>query len=176
MGEIKNTGAVVNPRDAAAMRRRALRRCADLGLLALLGTLGLPVLAREGAEDDGLAEAGLARAFAATDLETALADLGAWHRTEGEGLRLNLPEVAEDGATVAVSVVSQLPGTRSIALLVEHNPTVLAALVDFPLGGPAAFSTAIKMDRSSPVLALARTDGGFFMVARTVEVIQGGCG
>ena len=44
------------------------------------------------------------------------------------------PDIAENGAVVPIGVTSNLPKTESIAILVEKNPNMLAAIVRHPAG------------------------------------------
>lgn len=87
------------------------------------------------------------------------------------------PEIAENGAVVPINITSRIPNTQSIAVLVEKNPSVLAAKFDFPAGTEASVSTRVKMGQSSDVHALIRTaDGKYFVATREVKVTLGGCG
>lgn len=87
------------------------------------------------------------------------------------------PEIAENGAVVPINITSRIPNTQSIAVLVEKNPSTLAAKFDFPAGTEASVSTRVKMGQSSDVHALIRTaDGKYFIATREVKVTLGGCG
>jgi predicted secreted protein len=89
---------------------------------------------------------------------------------------LQLPEIAEDGRTVPVSVSCSLPGVREIAIVIEPNPIPLAAQFDVPAGAEAYVATRVKIARSGRVLAHVRTDSGTYSAYRDVKVITGGCG
>jgi sulfur-oxidizing protein SoxY len=87
------------------------------------------------------------------------------------------PEIAENGAVVPVNVTSRIPGTEAIAILVEKNPSKLAANFFFPEGTAPALSTRVKMSESSMVYALVRTkDNKSFLASREIKVTLGGCG
>jgi len=87
------------------------------------------------------------------------------------------PEIAENGAVVPISVTSRVPGTQSIAVLVEKNPSVLAAKFEFPAGTDPSVNTRVKIGQSSNVHALIRTaDGKYLVATREVKVTLGGCG
>ncbi len=87
------------------------------------------------------------------------------------------PEIAENGAVVPINITSRIPNTQSIAVLIEKNPSTLAAKFDFPGGTEAAVSTRVKMGQSSDVHALIKTaDGKYFIATREVKVTLGGCG
>ena len=82
----------------------------------------LAVLATQGLVGWDAAEAASRRAgFDATTLEGALSALGARPVTSDQ-VTLSALDVVEDGAVAPVRIVSRLPGTTEIHLLVEKNP------------------------------------------------------
>ncbi|MBN4658869.1 hypothetical protein H4F44_24045, partial [Escherichia coli] len=54
--------------------------------------------------------------------------------------------------------VSKLPNTTEIYLLVEKNPTPLAAAFMIPAGTEADVQTRLKMGQSTNVLAVVKAD------------------
>jgi sulfur-oxidizing protein SoxY len=86
------------------------------------------------------------------------------------------PEIAENGAVVPVGVASNIPKTESIAILVEKNPNVLAAVFDIPPGTEPAIVTRVKMAQSANIYALVRADGRYYLASKDVKVTLGGCG
>ena len=80
------------------------------------------------------------------------------------------PDIAENGAVVPVGVTSAIPKTESIAILVEKNPNMLAAVFDIPAGTEPSLSTRMKMGQSSNVYALVKADGKYYVA---VEGNQG---
>ena len=73
------------------------------------------------------------------------------------------PDIAENGAVVPVGVTSAIPKTESIAILVEKNPNMLAAVFDIPAGTDPSLSTRVKMGQSSNVYALVKADGKYYV-------------
>jgi sulfur-oxidizing protein SoxY len=62
-------------------------------------------------------------------------------------------------------------------LLVEKNPSILAAIFDFTDGIETAISTRVKMGQSSNVFAVAlMNDGRALYATKEVKVTLGGCG
>lgn len=117
------------------------------------------------------------QAFAADHLQAALRQLCGPHKPENsEHIRLEIPELAEDGAVVPVTVSTTLPGVDSIALLAEKNPTPL--LAEFVLAAELEpfVSTHIKLAASGLVLAVVRARGQSYSAQRMVKVMVGGCG
>ena len=65
---------------------------------------------------------------------------------------------------------------ESIAILIEKNPNMLAAVFDIPPGTDATVSTRVKMGQSSNIYALVKADGKYYVAAKDVKVTLGGCG
>ena len=86
------------------------------------------------------------------------------------------PEIAENGAVVPVGISSALPNTEAIAILIEKNPNMLAAVFDVPAGTEPMISTRVKMAQTSNIYALVRADGRYYVAAKEVKVTLGGCG
>jgi sulfur-oxidizing protein SoxY len=86
------------------------------------------------------------------------------------------PDIAENGAVVPIGITSQVPNTQSIAILVEKNPNMLAAVFEIPAGTEPSLSTRIKMGQTSNVFALVKADGKYYMASKEIKVTLGGCG
>src|SRR5450631_440922 len=69
-------------------------------------------------------------------------------------VKLDAPEIAENGAVVPISVSSSLPDVTSIAILVSENPFPLAAAYKIPAGTSGMVSNRLKMAKTSKVVAL----------------------
>lgn len=95
---------------------------------------------------------------------------------ESKDLVLQAPEIAENGSVVRVGAQSNIAGTTQLALVVEKNPSALAALFDIPAGTDANVSTNLKMGQSSNVYALAKVGDKLFYAVKEVKVTLGGCG
>lgn len=116
-------------------------------------------------------------AFEAKSLADAAKALGATSApVESKELVLQAPEIAENGNVVRVGAQSNLANTTQIALVVEKNPSALAAVFDIPAGTDANVSTNIKMGQSSNVYALAKVGDKYFYAVKEVKVTLGGCG
>ena len=61
---------------------------------------------------------------------------------------LSAPDIAENGRVVPVSVSSTLDGVESISIIVEQNPSPLAASFDLGPGAVADVSTRLKMGKT----------------------------
>ena len=69
------------------------------------------------------------------------------------------PDIAENGAVVPVGVTSNIAKTEAIAILVDKNPNMLAAIFDIPPGTIRIISTRVKMAQTSNIIALVKADG-----------------
>lgn len=114
--------------------------------------------------------------FEAATLDEVIRALGGTSASESADIGFKAPEIAENGAVVPVEVTSAIPATRSIAIVVVKNPHPLSADFQFPEGTEPFVATRIKVSETSEVIALVRTDAGFFTARRTVKVTLGGCG
>lgn len=151
-------------------RRDVLKAGGSLGLLSLLAGIGLL--------KPGMALADWNKAaFEAKSLEDTLKALGVQGKPADSGdIQLNAPDIAENGAVVPVSIVSNIPNTQFIAFLIEKNPNALGASFTIPEGTEANVTTRVKMGQTSNVYALVKADGKFFMSMKEVKVTLGGCG
>lgn len=86
------------------------------------------------------------------------------------------PDIAENGAVVPVGATSKIPNTTEIYLIVEKNPTPMAAGFKIPAGTAADVQTRIKMGQSSNVFAVVKADGKLFSASKETKVTLGGCG
>jgi sulfur-oxidizing protein SoxY len=139
-----------------------------LGLLAAAGWLN-PGAAR--------AQTWNSIAFDTHSVADALKGLGIGEPARSKDIVFfQTPEIAENGAVVPVGVTSNIAKTESIAILVEKNPNVLAAVFDIPAGTEPAIVTRVKMAQSANLYALVRADGKYYVATKEVKVTLGGCG
>lgn len=98
-------------------------------------------------------------------------------------IAFDVPQIAENGATVPVTIEVQSPMTAddhvtALHILSERNPFPHVASFHFsPRSGRAVVSTRIRLAESQRIHALAEmSDGSLYTVAREVQVTIGGCG
>ena len=115
-------------------------------------------------------------AFEAKDTPAALKGLGAATTAESKDLLPKDPDIAENGAVVPVDVISNIPNTTSIAILVDKNPTALSALFSFANGAVPEVSARIKMGQTSLVKAVAKAGAKYYIAQKECKVTVGGCG
>jgi sulfur-oxidizing protein SoxY len=91
------------------------------------------------------------------------------------GITLTVPQIAEDGSVVPVSV--EAPGAVAIMLLASGNPEPAIATIAFgPAAGRQMAVTRVRLAQSQDVIALARmADGSVLETRANVLVTVGGC-
>jgi len=96
--------------------------------------------------------------------------------TQSDKVMLKVPDIAENGAVVPVTVKTKITGVKRISLIVVENPNPLSASFKLMPGAEADISTRIKMGQSSDVIAVVETDSGVYTAKKKVKVTIGGCG
>jgi len=116
-------------------------------------------------------------AFQAKTLDETMKALGGGAPAQSKEITFfQTPEIAENGAVVPIGVTSAIPKSDAIAILIEKNPNMLAAVFEIPAGTEPSLSTRVKMAQTSNVYALVRADGKYFVAAKEIKVTLGGCG
>lgn len=162
--------------DADAPLSAARRRW----LAGLVAGGALPVaawgqgVASAGAQLAGAQPAGAATGFDAATLDGAMQALGGVP-VPASGVVLTVADVVDDGAHAAVKVVSTLPGTSEMALVVEMNPNPLVVRFSIPPGTVPEVAVRIKLAQSGPVWAVVRAQGRLYCTSRNATVTTGAC-
>lgn len=98
-------------------------------------------------------------------------------------VRLDLPEIAENGNTVPMTVSVESPMTEEsyvsdVLVVADGNPRGGVATFHFsPASGVAEVNTRIRLAETQDVIAIARmNDGAVFRASKQVKVTIGGCG
>jgi len=156
--------------EMAPRRRNFLQAFGSAGLLA--GLLGSGLL-RPGR---ALAVDFNRTAFDARSAADALRLIGAAGAEISADILLKTPEIAENGAAVPIEVISNIPGTTRLSVLVDKNPFPLALQFNFAPPAVARFQAKLKMGESSRLRIVASVGGKHYTVFREVKVTAGGCG
>ena len=98
-------------------------------------------------------------------------------------IKLDIPEIAENGFVVPVTVDIASPMTdadfvRAVHIFAEENPQPTVATYRFtPACGKASASTRMRLAKSQTVVCIAEmSDGSLFSAKAQVKVTVGGCG
>jgi len=104
-------------------------------------------------------------------------------RTPVEGrMKLELPELAENGNTVPLSVAVDGPigegaHVQEILVVAPANPNARVIRFRFSPASVAEASTRIRLAETQDVIAVAKlSDGTFLSASRQIKVTIGGCG
>jgi len=95
---------------------------------------------------------------------------------KSDKIKLDAPEIAENGAVVPISVTSTLSDVTAIAFLVAENPNALVAAYKIPAGTMPSVANRIKMARTSNVIVVVEAGGKLYSTSKEVKVTVGGCG
>lgn len=145
--------------------------------LLLKGLLGFTTLVGAVAAMPKLAMAKWSKAFDAPTVDGALTDLyGGNDLATNEKITLKVPEIAENGATVPVTVSTEIPNVNTISILADKNPQPLAASFTIPEGTEAFVSLRIRLGETQTVKAVVEADGKLYTTEQEVKVTIGGCG
>ena len=152
-------------------RRKALRAGGGISLATLLVAAGWLKPGEALAADWNKA------AFESKTMDEAYKSLAGGAPAQSKDIQfVATPDIAENGAVVPIGVSTTLPKTESIAILIEKNPNMLAAVFAIPAGTEPTVTTRVKMGQSSNVYALVKADGKYYVASKEVKVTLGGCG
>ena len=126
---------------------------------------------------------GLAMADAAMIDEALLKLIGDREPVAGAMIKLDLPEIAENGNTVPLKFEIESPMTaddyvKNVHVFAEGNPNPEVASFHFtPMSGKAAASTRMRLAKTQNIVAVAQLrNGKVYMAKKEVKVTIGGCG
>jgi sulfur-oxidizing protein SoxY len=138
-----------------------------------------------GAGTAALAMVGEMRPAAATPQEAVdtIAKFTGGKTAEKGKITIDLPEIAENGNTVPLTITVESPMTADdhvsdIIVVAEGNPRPgLATFHLSPLSGRAEAATRIRLAATQNIVVVAKTSKGqFFTEQKPVKVTIGGCG
>jgi len=116
-------------------------------------------------------------AFNASSMEAALNSLEGMNKTEASGaIKVDAPDIAENGAVVSVGIETSLAGAESISVLVPNNATPLAARYMLGKNTDGFINLRVKMRKTSDVIAVVKSNGKLYSAKKSVKVTLGGCG
>jgi sulfur-oxidizing protein SoxY len=158
--------------DSLPVTRRLVLRGVGSIALAGLGIVSLRVPTALAAANDKYPE----DAFKQKDGREAIKLLYGRTAEPSDKIKLDAPEIAENGAVVPISVSTSLADVTSIAFVVPENPNVLAAYYKIPQGTMPNVANRLKMAKTSNVTVIVEAGGKLYSAAREVKVTVGGCG
>jgi sulfur-oxidizing protein SoxY len=153
----------------SATRRLVLHGASAVALFGFGGLAATPALA---AANDKYPE----QAFKEKADKDAIQALYGRTAEASDKVKLDAPEIAENGAVVPISVTTTLENVTSISFLVSGNPNALAASYAIPQGTLPAVANRLKMQQTSNVTAIVEAGGKLYSASKEVKVTVGGCG
>jgi len=115
-------------------------------------------------------------AFKQKSSEDAIKALYGKAAEASDKVKLDAPEIAENGAVVPIGVSTALADVTSISILVADNPNALAASYKIPAGTIPNVASRLKMAKTSNVIAVVEAGGKLYSATKEVKVTVGGCG
>jgi sulfur-oxidizing protein SoxY len=154
-----------------ATRRLILKGAASVALIGL-GNLPFSLAPAFAAANDKYPE----EAFKQKGDADAIKALYGKTAEPSDKVKMDAPEIAENGAVVPISVSSTLDNVTSISILVAENPNALAASYRIPEGTLPSVASRLKMAKTTNVIAIVEAGGKLYSAAKEVKVTVGGCG
>ena len=118
-----------------------------------------------------------------SEADEAIAKFTGGRPAEAGRIAIDLPEIAENGTAVPLTVTIESPMSASdritdLLVVADGNPNPRVATFRFtPMSGRAEVATRIRLNATENVIVVARTSDGRFLTARKeVKVTIGGCG
>ena len=154
-----------------ATRRLILQGAASVALIGL-GNLSFGAEPARAAANDKYPE----EAFKQKSEADAIKALYGKTAEPSDKVKLDAPEIAENGGVVPISVTTTLDKVTSISFLVAENPNALAASYKIPDGTMPTVANRLKMAKTTNVIAIVEADGKLYSATKEVKVTVGGCG
>jgi sulfur-oxidizing protein SoxY len=155
--------------ERSSVTRRLILKGA--GAVALIGLGNLPFKAFAAANDKYPEDA-----FKQKSDADAIKSLYGRTAEPSDKVKLDAPEIAENGAVVPIAVTTTLEGVTSISFFVSENPNALAASYVIPDGTLPSVANRLKMQKTSNVIAIVEAGGKLYSATKEVKVTVGGCG
>ena len=118
-----------------------------------------------------------AKAFKATKLDAAMnAMTGKDRPTASSDIKIDAPDIAENGAVVSVKITTTLPKVESISVYVPVNAFPLSASYILSNQMETSITGRIKMAKTADIVAIVKSNGKLYTAKKGVKVTLGGCG
>ena len=115
-------------------------------------------------------------AFKVKGVDDAIKALYGKTAEKSDKVKMDAPEIAENGAVVPIGVTTTLADVTSISILVAENPNALAASYVIPAGTLPSVANRLKIAKTSNVIAIVEAGGKLYSASKEVKVTVGGCG
>ena len=90
-------------------------------------------------------------------------------------IKIQAPDVAENGASVPITVSSSIKGIETLSIFIENNPLALIASYNLSKNAIPNFSVRVKIAKSSPIHVVVKSQGKLLYSSKKIHVSVGGC-
>ena len=90
-------------------------------------------------------------------------------------IKILAPDVAENGASVPITVSTSIKGIETLSIFIENNPLPLIASYNLRQYAIPNFSVRVKIAKSSPIHVVVRSQGKLLSFSKKIHVSVGGC-
>ena len=90
-------------------------------------------------------------------------------------IKIQAPDVAENGASVPITVSTSIKGIETLSIFIENNPLPLIASYNLSKNAIPNFSVRVKIAKSSPIHVVVKSQGKLISSSKKIHVSVGGC-
>ena len=90
-------------------------------------------------------------------------------------IKIQAPDVAENGASVPITVSTSIKGIETLSIFIENNPLPLIASYNLRQYAIPNFSVRVKIAKSSPIHVVVKSQGKLLSSSIKIHVSVGGC-
>ena len=90
-------------------------------------------------------------------------------------IKILAPDVAENGASVPITVLSSIKEVETLSIFIENNPLPLIASYNLKQYAIPNFSVRVKIAKSSPIHVVVKSQGKLLSSSKKIHVSVGGC-
>lgn len=113
---------------------------------------------------------------ASTPIEAIRAALGDGKTAPDERITVGVPDRAENGDVVPLSVTADFNDVQRITLVAEKNPVPIIASFRLAPEVEGFVATRVKLAETGNVTAFVESGGKLYSGTKVVQVVIGGCG
>ena len=140
-----------------------------------IGSLSALAASFSGLAKTAFAEAWSAESFDKTVYEEAYGIVTGGEDPQEGNIHIDAPEIASNGATVPITISTDMENVKAISVLVEKNPRPYISTFFMNDQIESSISVRIKMRETSNIVAIVETADGKFIAKQSVKVTAGGC-
>ena len=90
-------------------------------------------------------------------------------------IKILAPDVAENGASVPITVSTSIKDIENLSIFIENNPLPLIATYKLSKHAIPNFSVRVKIAKSSPIHVVLKSQQKLLSASKKIHVTVGGC-